>query len=296
MNEKKDCKIIQDLLPNYIEGLTNEETNKFIEEHLKECRECKKMLENMQTDLEINITDKDKKSVKYFKKYRNKLRFLWIILLVILVIFVGNMARKMIILSNLSNKSKEYINSENYHYLSYIYFKDEIIINEIWNLEEKRKVVSTHITQEGTTKSLMYGNKIGTDEWGNEIYETNTYKITENNKTAKINENKAISGISQSLVNILAEDFHNLVLLALNSSVENSIYNGEKCCYIQSSRYLCNMYVSKDTGLTVTTLTQEAENSEKVIEKMPLIDSTYEFNTVTEHDFIEPDISEYEIK
>ena len=25
----KECKIIQDLLPNYIEGLTNEETNKY---------------------------------------------------------------------------------------------------------------------------------------------------------------------------------------------------------------------------------------------------------------------------
>lgn len=31
MKEKKDCKIVQDLLPNYIENLTNEETNKFID-------------------------------------------------------------------------------------------------------------------------------------------------------------------------------------------------------------------------------------------------------------------------
>ena len=30
MKEKKDCKIVQDLLPNYNENLTNEETNKFI--------------------------------------------------------------------------------------------------------------------------------------------------------------------------------------------------------------------------------------------------------------------------
>ena len=284
-------------MPNYIEGLTNEETNKFIEEYLKGCRECKEMLENMQTDLEINITDEDKKSVKYFKKYRNKLRFLWIILLVLLVIFVGNMARKMIILSDLSNKSKEYINSENYHYLTYIYFKDEIIINELWNLGEKRKVEFTHIIQEGTSKSLVYGNKTGTDKWGNEIYNINTYKITEDNKTVELDENnKAISGISQSMVNILSEDFYNLFLLALHSSVESTTYNEEECYYIQSSRYLCNMYVSKNTGLTLTTLTQEAENSDKVIEKMPLIDSTYEFNTVTEYDFIEPDISEYEIK
>ena len=40
MKEKRDCKIVQDLLPNYIENLTNEETNRFIEEHLKECPEC----------------------------------------------------------------------------------------------------------------------------------------------------------------------------------------------------------------------------------------------------------------
>ena len=38
MNENKDCKIVQDLLPNYIEKLTNEETNKYIEEHLNECK------------------------------------------------------------------------------------------------------------------------------------------------------------------------------------------------------------------------------------------------------------------
>ena len=31
MKENKECKIVQDLLPNYIEKLTNEETNKFID-------------------------------------------------------------------------------------------------------------------------------------------------------------------------------------------------------------------------------------------------------------------------
>ena len=51
MKEKRDCKIVQDLLPNYIENLTNEETNRFIEEHLKECPECQKVLENMQKEI-----------------------------------------------------------------------------------------------------------------------------------------------------------------------------------------------------------------------------------------------------
>ena len=34
---KKDCKIIQDLLPSYSDGITSQETNNYIEDHLKNC-------------------------------------------------------------------------------------------------------------------------------------------------------------------------------------------------------------------------------------------------------------------
>ena len=82
MKEKRDCKIVQDLLPNYIEKLTNEETNQFVEEHLKQCEECKKMHENMKKELEINTNQRDKREVKYIKKFSNKLRILKMVLLV----------------------------------------------------------------------------------------------------------------------------------------------------------------------------------------------------------------------
>ena len=55
MKNEKNCKIIQDLLPNYIENLTNEETNIFIEGHLNTCSNCKIILENMKNDLKIII-------------------------------------------------------------------------------------------------------------------------------------------------------------------------------------------------------------------------------------------------
>mgnify|MGYP005797413875 FL=1 len=73
MKEKKDCKIVQDLLPNYIERLTNNDTNKYIEEHLNECEECKKIFENMEKDLKLNNVKRDEREVKYIKKYNNKL-------------------------------------------------------------------------------------------------------------------------------------------------------------------------------------------------------------------------------
>ena len=297
MKEKKDCKIVQDLLPNYIEGLTNAETNNFIEEHFNECDECKKVLENMQKNVEVNTTIKDKKAVRYFKKYRNKLRVLRIILLIIIVIFVGNTARKMIIISNLSKKSEAYTNSENYHSIYYIYSKDRISISEVWNLGDKRKSVATDISLDGTTVSSWYGNKIGTDEWGNELYNANIYSSTATDKTAKLDVNSNIfGGISQTLLNVFSEDFHSLLLMSLHSSLKNTTFNGEECYYLQSSVWLFNMYISKNTGLTVGTLTQDVEISEGVTVRMPLQqEAVYEFNTVTKDDFIEPDISEYEI-
>ena len=85
MSEKKDCKIIQDLLPNYIEELTNEETNKYIENHLNECSECKIVLENMQKELKSNMKNRDKREVDYIKKFRNKLKFLKLILVLSLI-------------------------------------------------------------------------------------------------------------------------------------------------------------------------------------------------------------------
>ena len=59
MNGKKDCVIVQDLLPNYIENLTNEETNKYIEEHLKGCTECKTVFENMKKKVDLTDEKKD---------------------------------------------------------------------------------------------------------------------------------------------------------------------------------------------------------------------------------------------
>ena len=65
MSRKNECKIVQDLLPNYVEGLTNEETNLFIEEHLRECNTCEKIFNNMKAEIqkpdkEVNKNEEQK--------------------------------------------------------------------------------------------------------------------------------------------------------------------------------------------------------------------------------------------
>ena len=85
---KKECKIIQDLLPSFIEKLTSNETNTFVEEHLKECNECKKICEIMQKEV-INDVAKERKKIDYLKKYRRKTIILKVVILVIVAFVVG---------------------------------------------------------------------------------------------------------------------------------------------------------------------------------------------------------------
>lgn len=48
---KKGCGIVQDLLPLYAEKMTNDESNDMIEEHLRDCMECREKLERMREEL-----------------------------------------------------------------------------------------------------------------------------------------------------------------------------------------------------------------------------------------------------
>ena len=52
----KICKIIKDLLPNYLEKLTSEQTNRWIENHLIECKNCQNTLKHMQQEIDIPQT------------------------------------------------------------------------------------------------------------------------------------------------------------------------------------------------------------------------------------------------
>ena len=73
MSENRDCKIVQDLLPNYIDKLTSSESNEYIDEHIKSCNECKKVLADMNEEIKANSKENDKRKIDYMKKVKNKL-------------------------------------------------------------------------------------------------------------------------------------------------------------------------------------------------------------------------------
>lgn len=110
---KKECKIVQDLLPNYLEKVTNEETNEFIKKHIAECKECNEVYLAMKQDLKVNEID-TKETINYMKRFKKKWRILRNVLLIIIVTFVIIVGRKAFILAKLFNTSNKLYDKNNY--------------------------------------------------------------------------------------------------------------------------------------------------------------------------------------
>ena len=296
MVEKKDCKIVQDLLPNYIENLTKEETNIYIEQHLNECNECNKILENMNEQLKLNNTNKETKKVNYIKKFNNKINFLKTIIIIIVLIFIIVTGRKIFIISKLSNKAEENINIQNYHKTVYSYNMGSYTKTEIFSTSNRKKLVTTEFKENKITTKSVFAKKVDSQIKNGCTYLTNTYIESEDGKKAILNQEFDISVDPQN--SLYTENYFQLLIYSIFSSVKSTTFNGEECYYISNFQgmysYSEGMYINKDTGLVDSVLAYEYKNADGSIGRWPVSEYTYEFNTVDDNDFIEPNINEYE--
>ena len=86
----RNCNIVRDLLPLYVEKMLSADSQTFVEEHLKECEDCRKELESLkQGDSSVSIV-KDHTDeaipIKKVKKKLSKKRALTIITAVVLTL------------------------------------------------------------------------------------------------------------------------------------------------------------------------------------------------------------------
>lgn len=63
-----NCAILRDLLPNYIEKLTSDETNQSIKEHLNGCVDCMEVYEHMKNELPTERASEVKHISNFLKK------------------------------------------------------------------------------------------------------------------------------------------------------------------------------------------------------------------------------------
>lgn len=83
---KLDCCVVRDLLPSYIEDLTEPETSRQVAEHLSDCADCRMREQQMRAQLPIQPVSK--KSLRFLKRARHNrmLSALCAVLLALLII------------------------------------------------------------------------------------------------------------------------------------------------------------------------------------------------------------------
>lgn len=86
-----NCNIVKDLLPLYRENMLSEDSVCFVESHLKECEECKKILKDdfeIEKNEEISLDFLKREIKKEKKKYSKSIIFSCISLFVILLFYL----------------------------------------------------------------------------------------------------------------------------------------------------------------------------------------------------------------
>ena len=278
MKEKRDCKIVQDLLPNYIEKLTNEETNMYIEEHLRECTECKTMLENMQKELNINSNKRDEREVKYIKKFSNKMKILKFIILAFIIIYIAVVGRRTFIMASLSEKAKENQLYNNYYAKLYSYQGDSLTITESYNKGEDYLTTMTKFVNGNQIQKITYYKK-GTEQLFLTEFEGKKY----------IQNSETMVGGYILPVTYVSDGFLANMQYAFIIGVDSTYCNGKECYVIKGTNY--ERYVDKETGLAVRNI--EKSNKEITRQTDMVVDYDYKFNTVTDSDIVKPDTTGY---
>ena len=267
MKEKKECNVVQDLFPNYIEGLTTKATNEFIEEHIKDCTECQSVLKNMKDELTINKQKRDGREVEYIKKYNKKMKIwkkLALIVFAIFVIYAISVVYKLSILNKIAEKNKESNNIENYYFYS-------IANDTLMEYFKKDGIIKMNMRQARGNASITFWKDSHTGEQLIFMNETKLY-------------DKAEGGILESTPSSMfaSLDFSSNIIMALHPFVfiGTQKYNDIECYNIKFNTVY--EVISKDKGLL---LYSNEENNMRNIQ--------YKFNTVTDDDVAKPNLSEY---
>ncbi|MFD2046564.1 zf-HC2 domain-containing protein [Ornithinibacillus salinisoli] len=94
---RKNCDMIRDLIPMYVENLTSEDSNQYIKEHLNSCEDCMNYLNNVERDLpnndllDVDTDINDQKLMKGIKRRINKMKFMAILIGVLVGVGVSLM-------------------------------------------------------------------------------------------------------------------------------------------------------------------------------------------------------------
>lgn len=194
------------------------------------------------------------------------------ILVAFFILYLVHAVRNNSIIKGLDKKADAYTSSTNYHetvVTKYADGKEEKV--EYYQNGRRQKMVTTTTENGKTTKVSLYNNGSRIDK----------FTETATKKTMKVGVSDKIS------MKIIDALDGSLFKTGIRSFIVGS-KNGETDCYKISSLNTSvknDLYIEKATGLLSKQVKDDSE-----------VEVTYEFDSVTDKDFVEPDISKYDIE
>lgn len=210
------------------------------------------------------------------------IKIVLLVVFILLTIFLGIIIRRMIIISDISNKVSKYKDNNN-HYEKIVtdYNGESKTTSEYYCKGENAvMIVETTTNKSNETKKLTQYFK---GETSNSYFDVGTTKL------AVLNSNGVPSKIL--IWNIDYNDnLWNLFYLALITPIKTVEYNGKECYFLDSAE-LRHSYIEKETGLVLKAIDGKSES-----EPSSISEYEYNFDEVDDSIFIEPDISQYKIQ
>lgn len=278
MKNEKECNIIRDLLPNYIEKLTNNDTNEFIEKHIENCEECNDLLKNYKTENKVN--EDDKIFINYAKKFNLKFNILKYIIIIIVFILIVITINKAIIINNLISKSNSYEKSTNYYSKYYQYTENEITIIDSYNYNNIYFRTLKNINRKTGENTLIIK-----EFYDGQVAKINTIYNGENHVSISTEKN-SIMPITPTSYYLKLMSPYDYLKNYLFASIKETTCNGIKC-YRFTNLYNYQVgnndyiYISKDNGLPIRCSVQSSDLYNEMRE------FSFEFDKLTEKDILE---------
>lgn len=240
---KKECKIVQDLLPNYIEKVTNSETNEFIEEHLKGCQECNNICNSMKENLKVEQLDTSGE-INYMRKFKNKLKILKLIIFLILIITIFVIGRRTIIMTALNTKGEKLQGTMKNYYAKAITTYQDGYMNETETYYKDGNFL---------TKIKLYKDgKLITDII---IYKKDEEKIAlvEYSDGRKERLKNVVAGGTGPMMD--TSTFDSNLVASFSTKVEKININSKECYVIK--HHWGDRFIDKETGFIVKEISYE---------------------------------------
>ena len=169
-----DCDVIQDLLPSYCDGVTSELSNKLVEGHLKKCKKCKNILEEMNKQISLDYEKHQEERISFLKKYKKKMVKAILITIMVILLIINILINVFYVLLN---KCEFFVDVNDIHI-----YNDDIRVRKADN-----KILEYHFNIYHEKYILLYDEYEEIDSLGNKtIYAKYTGRFNYGEKTRTV--------------------------------------------------------------------------------------------------------------